>query len=153
MRIITFEEADPLLSWNSIADALHAGHQLPRPDIGDLLLQSEPNALLNRGAWIPGLGMALKSMSVFPQNVSASPALPTIQGGVLLFNDKNGSLIAVIDGILVTKWKTAGDSVLGAKLLANPSPKTHLIVGAGTVAASVIAVSYTHLTLPTILLV
>lgn len=138
MRIITFEEADPLLSWNSIADALHAGHQLPRPDIGDLLLQSEPNALLNRGAWIPGLGIALKSMSVFPQNVSASPALPTIQGGVLLFNDKNGSLIAVIDGILVTKWKTAGDSVLGAKLLANPSPKTHLIVGAGTVAASVI---------------
>lgn len=138
MRTITFEEADPLLSWNAIADALHTGHQLPKAEIGDLLLQSAPNALLSRGAWIPGLGMALKSMSVFPENVSASPPLPSIQGGVLLFDGKNGALMAVIDGILVTKWKTAGDSVLGAKLLANPETKTHLMVGAGTVAASIL---------------
>ena len=75
MRTITFEEADPLLSWNSIADALHSGHQLPKAQIGDLLLQVEPNAMLNRGAWIPGLGMVLKSMSVFPQNGSANPCL------------------------------------------------------------------------------
>ena len=138
MRTITFEEADPLLSWSSIADALQAGHQLPKAEIGDLLFESEPNALLSRGAWIPGLGMALKSMSVFPQNLSATPPLPSIQGGVLLFDDKNGSLLAVIDGVLVTKWKTAGDSILGAKLLANPTPKTHLMVGAGTVATSIL---------------
>ena len=138
MRTITFEEADPLLSWSSVCNALHAGHQLARAEIGDLLLQVEPNALLSRAAWIPGLGMALKSMSVFPQNVSAYPHLPSIQGGVLLFDDRNGSLMAMIDGVLVTKWKTAGDSVLGAKLLANPLPKTHLMVGAGTVASSVI---------------
>ena len=138
MRTITFDEADPLLSWNSIADALQAGHQLPKAEIGDLLFEFAPNALLSRAAWIPGLGMALKSMSVFPQNVSASPPLPSIQGGVMLFDDRNGSLLAVIDGVLVTKWKTAGDSVLGAKLLANPTPKTHLMVGAGTVAASII---------------
>ena len=55
MRTITFEEADSLLSWNSVADALHAGHQLAKAEIGDLLLQVEPNALLSRGAWIPGL--------------------------------------------------------------------------------------------------
>ena len=138
MRTITFEDADPLLSWNSVGDALYAGHQLARAEVGDLLLQVEPNALLSRAAWIPGLGMVLKSMSVFPQNVSANPHLPSIQGGVLLFDDKNGSLVAVIDGVLVTKWKTAGDSVLGAKLLANPLPKTHLMVGVGTVALSVI---------------
>ena len=138
MRTITFEDADPLLSWNSVSDALYAGHQLARAEVGDLLLQVEPNALLSRAAWISGLGMALKSMSVFPQNVSANPHLPSIQGGVLLFDDKNGSLLAMIDGVLVTKWKTAGDSVLGAKLLANPLPKTHLMVGVGTVALSVI---------------
>ena len=138
MRTITFEEADPLLSWNSVSNALHVGHQLAKAEIGDLLLQVEPNALLSRAAWIPGLGMALKSMSVFPQNVSANPQLPSIQGGVLLFDDKNGSLMALIDGVLVTKWKTAGDSVLGAKMLANPLPRTHLMVGVGTVALSVI---------------
>ena len=138
MRTITFTEANPLLSWKSVIEALHAGHQLARADMGDLLLQVEPNALLSRAAWIPELGMALKSMSVFPNNVSANPHLPSIQGGVLLFDDNNGSLMAMIDGVLVTKWKTAGDSVLGAKLLANPLPKTHLMVGVGTVALSVI---------------
>jgi len=138
MRTITFEEADPHLTWNAVSDALHTGHQLAKAEIGDVLLQVEPNALLNRAAWIPRLGMALKSMSVFPQNGLANPPLPSIQGGVLLFDDKNGSLMAMIDGVLVTKWKTAGDSVLGAKLLANPLPKTHLMVGVGTVALSVI---------------
>ena len=60
MRTITFEDADPLLSWNSVGDALYAGHQLARAEVGDLLLQVEPNALLSRAAWIPGLGMVLK---------------------------------------------------------------------------------------------
>lgn len=138
MQVVTFEEADRLLSWEKIADAMQEGHGLPKAEIGDLLLQSAPNALLSRGAWIPGLGMALKSMSVFPENAQASPPMPSIQGGVLLFDGKNGALRAVIDGILVTKWKTAADSVLGARLLANPEPKTHLMVGAGTVAASIL---------------
>lgn len=43
---------------------------------------------------------------------------------------------AVIDSALVTKWKTAGDSVLGARLLARLDSKRLLIVGAGTVATS-----------------
>ena len=126
------------MRWNMVADAIHAGHQLPKGEVGDLLLQHAPNALLSRGAWIPGLGMALKSMSVFPDNTGLSPPQPSIQGGVLLFEDKQGALKAVIDGVLVTKWKTAGDSVLGARLLANPEPKTHLMVGAGTVAATIL---------------
>ena len=134
MRLISFEEADPLLTWTNVANAMHDGHQLPKAEIGDLLLQHAPNALLSRGAWIDGMGMAMKSMSVFPQNED----LPSIQGGVLLFDGKNGYLKALLDGILVTKWKTAGDSVLGARLLANPNPKVHLMVGAGTVASSII---------------
>ncbi|MDJ0614956.1 MAG: ornithine cyclodeaminase [Rhizobiaceae bacterium] len=138
MQFISFDEADSLLTWTGVADAIEAGHVLPKAEIGDLLLQSAPNALLTRGAWIEGLGMAIKSMSVFPENTQLSPQLPTIQGGVLLFEGKNGGLKVVIDGILVTKWKTAGDSVLGARLLANPEPKTHVMVGAGTVAASII---------------
>ncbi len=134
MRTILFEEADPLLTWTGIADAMMAGHKLPAAEIGDLLLRKEENALLSRGAWIEGMGMAMKSMSVFPGNRDH----PSVQGGVLLFDGENGSLKAVIDGILITKWKTAGDSILGARLLANPGPKTHLIVGAGTVSASVL---------------
>ncbi len=138
MRTISFEEADPHLNWTMIADAIEAGHALEKAHVGDLLLQSGPNALLNRGAWIDGLGMALKSMSVFPANAGLPNPMPSIHGGVFLFEDVTGRLEAVVDGILVTKWKTAGDSVLGARLLANREPKTHLMVGAGTVAASII---------------
>lgn len=134
MRTISFDEADPHLTWTAIADAMQAGHLLPKAKICDLLLQEAPNALLSRGAWINGLGMAMKSMSVFPDNKTH----PTIQGAVLVFDDENGNLKTIIDGILVTKWKTAGDSVLGARLLANPEPKTHLMIGAGTVAASIL---------------
>ena len=136
MKIVSFDDVDPHLTWTAVTQALATGHELEKAEIGDLLLQSAPNALLSRGAWIDGLGMALKSMSVFPGN--ADLEMPTIQGGVLLFDGKHGALSAVIDGILVTKWKTAGDSVLGAKLLANPEPKTHLMIGAGTVAESII---------------
>ena len=132
MENISFNDADHLLSWTGIADALEAGHQLPKADIGDLLLENSGNSLLIRGAWIDGLGMLLKSMSIFPQNID----LPSVQGAALLFDGKTGAVNSVIDGILVTKWKTAGDSVLGARLLAAPEPKNLLIVGAGTVAKS-----------------
>ena len=74
MRLISFEEADPQLTWSGVSNALQQGHLLEKASIGDLLLQDAPNALLSRGAWIPGLGMALKSMSVFPNNVSRSNA-------------------------------------------------------------------------------
>ena len=38
---------------------------------------------------------------------------------------------------LVTKWKTAGDSLLGALKLARPDSRRILIVGAGTVAQTI----------------
>jgi len=44
----------------------------------------------------------------------------------------------VIDNALITRWKTAGDSLLGARLLARPDAQHLLIVGAGSVAASLI---------------
>ncbi|MFK5978672.1 MAG: ornithine cyclodeaminase [Rhizobiaceae bacterium] len=132
MDSISFQDANHLLSWRGVADALEAGHRLKKAEIGDLILENSGNSLLNRGAWIEDLGMLLKSMSIFPQNID----LPSIQGAALLFDGKTGAVNSVIDGILVTKWKTAGDSVLGARLLAAPAPTNLLIVGAGTVAKS-----------------
>lgn len=61
-----------------------------------------------------------------------------INGAVSLFDDATGQPEALVDFHLVTKWKTAGDSLLGARRLANPNAKEILIVGAGTVAASLI---------------
>ncbi len=136
MQTIAFEDIDHKLNWTTIADALEAGHRLEKAQVGDLLLRDADRALLNRGAWIKGLGLALKSMSVFPENNDRTPPLPSIHGAMLLFDEQTGQVKAVLDGVLVTKWKTAGDSLLGARLLARSDSKKLLIVGAGTVARS-----------------
>lgn len=138
MRIIGFEEADGLLTWQAVIEAIEAGHRLAAPQIGDLLIGSGGNKLLNRAAWIDGLGIALKSVTVFPDNPRAEPPRPTVQGSVLLFDPETGAPSAIVDGGLVTKWKTVADSLLGAKLLAKPEPTTLLVCGAGTVAANLV---------------
>jgi ornithine cyclodeaminase len=129
-------EAEAALSWDGITDALAAGHALKQAEIKDLLLYRGSDRLLNRSAWIDGLGLLVKCATVFPGN--AAQALPTINGAVTLYDDATGQLSAVVDFHLVTKWKTAGDSLLAAKRLARPDSRAILIVGAGTVARSMI---------------
>jgi len=131
---IPFEEGQAKLDWIEITDAIEAGHSLPRAEIGDTFLYRDPDTLLSRAAWIDGLGMAVKSATVFPRNQAKGK--PNINGAVSLFSDEDGSLAAMLDFHLVTKWKTAGDSLLAARKLARPDSENILIVGAGTVAAS-----------------
>ncbi len=135
---IDYDDADPLLTWPAVADALVAGHKAPRALIDDLLMTHGDNAILNRAAWIDGLGVGLKTVSTFPGNRQLSEPLPTVQGVVVVYDDKTGSVRALVDGRLVTKWKTAGDSVLGARLLARPESKRLLIVGSGAVATALV---------------
>ncbi len=128
--------AEALLNWRDLNAEMVAGHARPMAQIKDMFLYQGKNTLLNRAAWIDGLGQLVKVATVFPGN--AAQHLPTIGGAVNLFDDATGALIAVIDFHLVTKWKTAGDSLLAARSLARPESRKILIVGAGTVARSMI---------------
>jgi ornithine cyclodeaminase len=127
---ISFEEGEKNLSWLGLTDALAAGHDLPRAEISDSFLYRDKDTLLQRQAWIDGLGIAVKSATIFPGNPAQD--LPMVNGAVTLFDDKTGTLAALIDFHLVTKWKTAGDSLLAARRLARPDSRNILIVGAGT---------------------
>ena len=80
------------------------------------------------------MGLAVKSATVFPGNPGKGK--PMVNGGVCLYSDADGMLEALVDFHLVTKWKTAGDSLLGALRLARADSERILIVGAGTVGAS-----------------
>ncbi|MEQ6203123.1 ornithine cyclodeaminase [Sulfitobacter sp. HNIBRBA2951] len=131
---IPFAEGEALLDWIALTDALAHGHTMPRAEIGDTFLYRDPDTLLSRAAWIDGMGMAVKSATVFPRN--ANQGKPNINGGVSLYSDTDGTLEAIIDFHLVTKWKTAGDSLLAARRLARPDAQNILLVGAGTVAKS-----------------
>lgn len=132
--MIPFEDGQKGLDWIALTDALAAGHDLPKGKVEDVFLYRDPDTLLNRSAWIDGMGLAIKCATIFPQNRASGQ--PMIHGAVNLFSDTNGQLEAILDFHLVTKWKTAGDSLLAARRLARPDSKNILIVGAGTVGRS-----------------
>ncbi len=134
LTIIPFTEGQALLDWIALTDAMKQGHTLPRAEIADSFLYRDSDTLLSRAAWINGLGLAVKSATIFPGNPANGK--PTINGGVNLYSDSDGTLEAIVDFHLVTKWKTAGDSLLGARMLARPDSREILIVGAGTVGRS-----------------
>ncbi len=133
---LTVADCAPLMDWIALTDAMIEGHRRPPADLRDVLLARGDDRLLSRAAWIDGLGVGVKSVTVFPGNPAAGR--PSVQGAMLVFDDASGAPLAVIENALVTKWKTAGDSLLGARLLARPDARRLLIVGAGTVAASLI---------------
>ena len=134
--VVTFKEGEAVLDWLSVARAIEAGHRLGRPRIEDVILRRGGDTLLNRSAWIDGLGLAVKAATVFPAN--AASGKPTINGAVNLMSDEDGMLEAVVDFHLVTKWKTAADSLLGALRLACKNARGILVVGAGTVAGTLV---------------
>ena len=132
--MIPFADGEANLDWLALTDALAAGHAQPKAVVEDVFLYRDDNTLLNRSAWIKGMGVAVKCATVFPANRDVGK--PMIGGAVNLFSDDDGSLEAILDFHLVTKWKTAGDSLLAARKLARPDSRNILIVGAGTVGRS-----------------
>ena len=129
-------EAEALLTWPGMLAALEAGHRLPRAEIADLFLYRGADTLLDRAAWIDGLGSLVKVGSINPGNLARGK--PTVNGIVNLFDDVTGELTALLDFHMVTKWKTAGDSLLAASKLARKDARNILLVGAGTVARSMV---------------
>ena len=134
IEMVPFHEGEKLLDWVGLTQAFEAGHRLPKAEIGDTFLYRGSDTLLSRSAWIDGMGIAVKSATIFPNNPSAGK--PVVGGGVNLYSDADGSLEALVDFHLVTKWKTAGDSLLGALKLARKDSRKILIIGAGTVGRS-----------------
>ena len=130
------KEAERLLTWPGLLAAFEAGHRLPQPDIKDLFCYRGPDTILDRATWIDGLGALVKVATVVPGN--AARGKPTVNGAVTLYDDVTGELSALVDFHLVTKWKTAGDSLLAASKLARKSSRNFLLAGAGTVARSMV---------------
>ncbi len=131
LPFISFDAGEANMDWLELTEALAHGHALPKAEIGDTFLYRDPDTLLSRAAWIDGLGLAVKTATIFPGNPDRDK--PMINGAVCLYSDRDGTLSALIDFHLVTKWKTIGDSLLAARRLADPDSRNILIVGTGTV--------------------
>ena len=127
-------EAEARLDWMALCDAIEAGHARPRAEIADTFLYRGTDTLLSRAAWIDGLGQLVKTATIFPGNPDLGK--PVVNGSAAVYSDLDGTLAAIVDFHLLTKWKTAGDSLCAARRLARPDAQVVLIVGAGTVARS-----------------
>lgn len=135
-RHLTADDLEPSLTWSGVVQAIVDGHVHPAPELDDILLRRGDDALLSRAALIDGLGALVKTATVFPGN--GEHGRPTVNGAASLFSDRTGELDATIDFHLLTRWKTAADSLLAASRLARTDAGSILIVGAGTVASSMI---------------
>ena len=90
-----------------------------------------------RAGWQPGQAVGAKIVSIFPGNNQAR-TWPSIQAVYLLFDGKNGTPVACLDGTAITYLKTATDSALGAQILARHDIKSMLMIGAGELARHLI---------------
>ena len=136
MEVIDRETCEPWLDWTELTEAIAAGHSRPRATMDDKLLQRGNQSMLTRMAWIDGLGGLVKTAMVYPDN--ARRDLPTVNGSAVLYGENDGIPEALVDFHMLTKWKTAADSALATRMLARPESRRVLIVGAGTVASSMI---------------
>jgi len=81
--------------------------------------------------------MGLKAISVFPGNHGTE--YDSHQGAVMLFETKNGRLLAMVDAGKITEIRTAAVSGVATKLLAREDAKELAILGSGVQARSHLA--------------
>src|SRR5436190_132092 len=79
--------------------------------------------------YIAGIALESKLVSVFPAN--HEHGMPSHQGLIALFNEKNGTPLAVMDGTYITAIRTGGTAAVATRVLAREDAAVLAILGAG----------------------
>jgi ornithine cyclodeaminase len=142
--IIGGDELSRLFAFPDLIAALRAAFArpfvTPARHHHTLRRSGEPDAiLLLMPAWDdPGAADAheafvgVKIVSVNPGN--AARGRPTVNGSYLLMSGLTGETLAIMDGNVLTNWRTAAASALAASYLARPDASRLLMIGAGALA-------------------
>jgi ornithine cyclodeaminase len=130
--LLSQQEVQDLLDLDALVDALADAHRelsegkasMP-PRIAAL---AERNGLLGAmPAYLPSAGLACKLVSLFPENRDRH----THQALIAVFDQTNGTPVALMDGTYITATRTAAGSALATRLLAREDARVLAVLGAG----------------------
>lgn len=132
MIVLSKEEIEALVEPNEMMDAIEEAYRVygagdfympPRP-----VVEHENKTLMYMPCYTKE-SIGTKILSIFPEN--AKLGLPSIDGIVLLNDQKTGAPVAVLDGQSVTAWRTGAVGGVGIRHLSARDSHTVGIVGAG----------------------
>ena len=132
MIFLSQGEVEELLDLDALVDALADAHRelsegkasMP-PRIAAF---AERNGLLGAmPAYLPSAGLACKLVSLFPENKDRH----THQALIAVFDQTNGTPVALMDGTHITATRTAAGSALATRLLAREDARVLALLGAG----------------------
>ncbi len=143
MRVITADEINRVLTYPALIEALREGfradiesplrhtHMIPQPSGSEAKYLLMP-AWTRSGERLVGC----KIVTVYPDNAKLNK--PAVFGSYLLISGETGEPLAVLDGTVLTVWRTACASALAASYLAREDASHLVMVGAGALAPHLI---------------
>ena len=135
--LLPFKDVESLLDYSEVIKAVESAFRekglgyvqmVPKP----YLFFSEYNGDLRvMPAYMTRLAISgVKIVNVHPDN-SEKYGLPTVMATIILVDPKTGKPMAVMDGTLITAWRTGAAGAVAAKYLARKDSKIMGIIGAG----------------------
>ena len=135
MKTITADQVHAALRFPDFIDALQesfAGeHTMPPRQV---MLLDEASGSHDAFAMLPSWNdevIALKAFTYFPGN---QPPHRSLYSQIMVFDRSCGEPLALVDGVSVTCWRTAGVSALASRFLSRPDSETLLLLGTGNLA-------------------
>ena len=138
LPFINEEQIKSALKWGPLIDAVEramidfSAGKVAQP-VRQIVQVPGHNAVMSA---MPAVGeaMAVKVFTIYHDNAGTN--VPTHQAVILLFDIKNGSPLAVLDGRLITEMRTAAGSAAVARKLAKNKQAVVTIMGSGVQAYS-----------------
>ena len=142
MRILSAADVDTALDDKRLIDRLdatfRAGCEMPTRHHHTIKSQTGVDAtLLLMPAWTSAR-IGVKIVTVFPDN--GRRGLPSIYGQYLLLDGATGAALAMLDGTMLTKRRTACASGLASRYLSRPDSARLLMIGTGALAPHLVRV-------------
>ena len=89
-----------------------------------------PDGLIGvMAGYVPGVALEVKLVSVFPGN--HGQGIPSHQALIALFDEKDGTPLAVMDGTYITAIRTGGTAAVATRALSRTDSSVLAILGAG----------------------